>query len=436
MVDPPSNLLVTQNVFTSDATAISTVAGTYNKMMSSGGFASGGSNSITVLSGLSADELINYSADANTTAFYKNALTPTNTIIITFSWNEGYNIIYSANAILAGLESSTAVSDSTKKQLEGEARFIRSFCYFYLVNLYGNIPLITTIDYKQNALASRMPVKEVYDSIVADLKISQSLLPSDYSLYSGERIRPSKWTAEALLSRVYLYMNDWSDAEKVATDVISQSGLFSLVTDLNSVFLANSNEAIWQLQPVLPDLNTNEGSVFILTDYPNYVSISNSLLDSFETGDNRRQDWVDSLTVNNQTFYYPYKYKVKTSSDLTEYSMVLRLAEQYLIRAEARAQQGNIPDAQNDLNAIRSRAGLPGTVATDQASLLTAIMHERQIELNTEWGHRWLDLKRTNRANSVLPAIKGSDWQPTDTLYPISQKDISTDPNLSQNTGY
>jgi starch-binding outer membrane protein, SusD/RagB family len=435
-VDPPVTQLVSENVFTSDATAVSTITGTYSKMISSGGFASGGSSSITILSGLSADELINYSSDPNMTAFYKNALTASNTVLITFSWNEGYNLIYSANAILAGLASSTGMTDSVKKQLEGEARFIRSFCYFYLVNLYGDIPLITTTDYQKNALEVRMPVSKVYDSLIADLKIAQSLLSNDYSFSNGLRIRPNKWAATALLARIYLFMQNWSAAEQQASAIINQTGMYGLVPDLNSVFLANSEEAIWQLQPVLPNLNTNEGSVFILTDYPNQVSMSQTLIDSFEIGDNRRINWVDSIIVGAQVFYFPYKYKVKTNDDLTEYSMVMRLAEQYLIRAEARLNQNNFSGAEEDVNTIRSRAGLPNTTANDNISLMNAILHERQIELNTEWGHRWLDLKRTGLANQILSPIKGVDWQQTDTLYPISQKDISSDPNLTQNPGY
>ena len=116
--------------------------------------------------------------------------------------------------------------------------------------------------------------------------------------------------------------------------------------------------------------------------------------------------------------------------------MVLRLAEQYLIRAEARAQQNNISGSQSDLNLIRNRAGLVNTAANDKTALLTAIEHERQVELFTEWGHRWLDLKRTNRADAVLGPIKAPNWQPTDMLYPIPQTQIANDPNVHQNPGY
>jgi starch-binding outer membrane protein, SusD/RagB family len=435
-VDPPTTQLVSQNVFTSDATAVSTVVGTYSKMISSQGFASGWASSVTLLSGLSADELVNYSTDPNTAAFYKNSLTSANSVCGGFLWNECYNLIYTSNAILAGLSGSTGISDSTRKELEGEVRFLRAFCNFYLVNLFGSVPLINTTDYRRNSIANRTPVSIVYDSIVADLKNAKALLPLDYSYSNGERIRPNRWAATAMLARVYLYLQDWTDAEEESSSVISNADLFALVPDLNSVFLKNSPEAIWQLMPVIPERNTNEGYMFILTDYPQTASLSQSLIDSFEVGDNRRIDWVDSVIVSSQTFYYPFKYKIQTGSDPEEYSMVLRLAEQYLIRAEARAHLNDIAGSISDLNAIRFRAGLAGTTANDQTGLLSAIQHERQIELNTEWGHRWLDLKRTGEADQVLGSVKGAGWQSTDTLYPIPKTDITADPNLTQNPGY
>ena len=107
----------------------------------------------------------------------------------------------------------------------------------------------------------------------------------------------------------------------------------------------------------------------------------------------------------------------------------------YLIRAEARAEQGNTAGAAADLNIVRQRAGLPPTTATDPAVLLAAILHERQIEFFAEWGHRWLDLKRTGAVTSVLSAEK-SHWDVTDALYPIPANELTENPKLVQNPGY
>ncbi len=435
-IGAPPIELVSQNVFTSDASATAAMLGTYSAMMASEGFASGSVTSITQLAGLSADEFINYNTDPNIEAFYRNSLTSSNGAVDNSLWNEGYKYIYSANAVLGGLETSTNITDSTKKQLEGEAKFIRAFCHFYLLNLFGDIPLVTTTDQKINAVATRTAETKVYTQIVADLKDAQSLLSPDYRFSNGERIRPSQWAATALLARVYLYQGDWIDAESQSTAVINQSGLYVLNADLNSVFLKNSTETIWQMMPVLAGYNTNEGQTFILTDIPQYISLTPQLVGAFETGDNRRTNWVDSISSSGQTYYFAYKYKIQSGFTLTEYSMVLRLAEQFLIRAESRAMQGNITGSQNDLNMIRNRAGLPNTSANDQLSLMTAITHERQVEFFSEWGHRWLDLKRNNLADSVLGTVKAPGWQPSDTLYPIPKVDITNDPNLTQNPGY
>jgi hypothetical protein len=117
----------------------------------------------------------------------------------------------------------------------------------------------------------------------------------------------------------------------------------------------------------------------------------------------------------------------------------LRLGEQYLIRAEARVQQNDITGAISDLNLIRKRAGLPGTLANDKASLLAAIMHERQVEMFTEWGNRWLDLKRTKSVDTIMNIVapaKNTTWNSNWQWYPIPVNDIIQDPNLVQNDGY
>ena len=150
----------------------------------------------------------------------------------------------------------------------------------------------------------------------------------------------------------------------------------------------------------------------------------------------RKLAWVQSENFSGQTIYYPYKYKINSGPPITEFYVVLRLAEQYLIRAESRANVDDIEGAQNDLNAIRNRAGLSNTTAIDKTSLLKAIEHERQIELFAEWGNRWFDLKRTGRANTVLGSLKPSTWQATDTLWPIPNSQILLNPSLKQNAGY
>jgi hypothetical protein len=331
----------------------------------------------------------------------------------------------------------------------GEAKFMRAFFYFYLVNMYGDVPLVITSNYKVNANMPRTSTQDVYKQIISDLMDAQNLLSSNYldgnlQKYAGspEKVRPTKWAATALLARVYLYTSDYANAEAQATAVINQNPLFSL-SPLNSAFLKNSSEAILQLQVVYSSGHTDDADMFIITTgFSNSrpVRLSDTLMNSFEATDARKipGNWVNTVTLSGITYYYPYKYKSKTNG-LAEYEMLLRLGEQYLIRAEARAHLNNIGGAQTDLNTIRNRAGLGATTANDQASLLIAILHERQVELFSEWGHRWFDLKRTNNVNSLMTVItsrKGGTWISNSQLYPIPYYDLSEDPSLTQNSGY
>lgn len=432
---PPRTEIASQSVFSSDAGAISAIRGIYSTMVTNYGFINGAMEEYT---GTASDELANYSTNLDNLQFYQNALTPLNGSLFKFFWQEPYKYIGNVNAILEGVEASTGMSAAGKKQIEGEAKFIRAFCHFYLAVLYGDIPYVTSSDYKVNSTLSRIPYSEVLSKIETDLLDARNLLPDDFSFSSGERIEPNKGAATALLARIYLYMGNWQKAEAMASDLINNP-LYSLETNLNNVFLANSNEAIWQLQPIVPGSNTEQALIFILIGAPNStsrrVTMTPQMVAAFEPGDQRKSKWVATYSNASGSWNYFYKYKVRLSSVVTEYSMILRLAEQYLIRAEARAQLGNLDGSKADINVIRNRAGLGNTTASDKAELLLAIEQERRVEFCGELGDRWFNLKRTERANVVLAPVK-SGWQSKDTLFPIPQSEILLNPNLTQNPGY
>jgi starch-binding outer membrane protein, SusD/RagB family len=447
-VDPPATDLVSASAFSNNANAAAVLTGIYASAVGGNSFFTG-SNSMSAIGSLSADEMIAYDAYIGTAAnqvigqAYKNSLISSNSPF----WKDMYNNIYKANAAIEGLEKSTGVTPEIKAQLTGEAKFFRAFCYFYMVNTFGDVPLITSTDYRQNRFQSRASVQEVYAQIISDLKDAQSSLSEDYvdatHTVTSERVRPNQYAATALLARTYLYMGDWANSEAEATKVIN-SATYGLSVDPNEVFLMNSMEAIWQLPPVLPDRNTSDGYFFVSTGGPTVktpMSVSRVLVAFFEPGDLRKDNWIKTvITPQNDTFYYPYKYKVsELNQPVTEYLMILRIAEQYLIRAEARAQQDNLDAAREDLDVIRMRAGLPPTTATTKEAMLLAIENERHAELFTEWGHRWLDLKRTGRINEVMSAVavqKGVAWSSDKQLFPIPLSEIQTDPKLTQNPGY
>jgi len=439
------------NVFANDATAIAVLTGIYTNMSATGNDLSGGFTNISTMAGLSADEFELYGgvSNASQTAYYTNSLS--SKLGGYEYWNIIYPYIFKINSAIEGLNSSTGLTFGVKQQLIGEAKFMRALFYFYLTNLYNDVPLVTTTDYKENKGLSRTSSTTIYQQIITDLKDAQNLLSNNYLdasaiQVSSERVRPNKSVATALLARVYLYSGDWVNAETQASDVINNTKLYDTVS-LDNVFLKNSIEAIWQLQPVKAGQNTDDAIRFIIpsngpsNDYPVYLS--NNILNSFEPGDLRKSKWIDSVVPaipGNVAYYFPYKYKATfTSGASTEYLMIFRLAEQYLIRSEARAKQNNISGAQSDLNIIRFRAGLPTTAANDKESLISAILHERQVELFSEWGHRWLDLKRANKVDDVMAVVapqKGGTWNTNWKYYPIPLTDIQMDLNLKQNPGY
>jgi starch-binding outer membrane protein, SusD/RagB family len=454
-VKAPSTLLNEDNVYASDETAIAVLTQIYATLVSEADVS--GQTGISVLSGLSADELTLASVVTNEQliAHYRNLLrTGRNANYGTSFWRSSMTRVFWCNAAIEGLTKSSSLTPGVKSQLLGEAKFIRSLLYFYLVNYYGDVPLVLTTNPNVTRLLPRSPKEHVYDQIVADLKDAESLLSGSFPNVTllkptSERVRPTKWAAAALLARTYLYLGEYADSESEASAIIANNAQFSLCDSIKNVFLKNSTEAIWQMQPVESGRNTKDAFTFMLPSTGpnrdnNPVYLSGQFLNAFESGDHRRQSggWVDSVISGGITFYFPAKYRANiTTGSATEYLMMFRLAEQYLIRAEARAQQSNIEGAKADLNEIRTRAGLPNTVANDQAALLTAILNERQVELFTEMGQRWFDLKRTGTIDAVMTQVtplkaNGANWQSYQQLFPVPYDDILRNPNLTQNPGY
>jgi hypothetical protein len=433
-IPPPRDQVVSSTVFAGDETAAAAVAGIYSQMMGSG---NGNlmTGALTTCFGLSADEFYNVLANATYDPFATNTILNTNGTVQNYLWRFSYVYIYEANACLEGLAASTGVTAPVKRQLTGEALFIRAWFYFYLTGMFGDVPLETTTDYATNAVVPKTSSEKVMQQVISDLDSAQTLLTPAYPATGP--IRPNKWAAVALQARAFLYQKSWPAAETAASAVIN-SGLYSLVKDLNSVFLVGSKEAIFQLEPIVFNQNTSEGLLFIPANAntnPTF-SIPDYTLNAFEAGDQRKTAWIKSTTVGGKTYSYPYKYKVRSNFTVTEYVMVQRLAELYLIRAEARAQQNNTAGAIEDLDSIRVRAGLlPLPSTLDRAACLLAVEQERRSELFTEWGHRWLDLRRTQRMDAVL-GVEKSKWSATDSLYPIPYTEIQKNVFLTQNPGY
>lgn len=461
-VDPPSTVISGESIFSENATATSVLTGLYASLSNNAPSFIGNITSLSYAFGLSSDEFklssLNTSPQAN--AFYKNLFGQGTAITTAYGgdfWFGLYPFIFKCNDAIVGLTGSETLSPAIKQQLLGEAKFLRAYFYFYLVNLYKDVPLAITNDPKINAVLARSSESIVYQQILSDLKDAQNLLSTGYldgSLLKNdvERVRPNKWVATALLAKVYLFMKDYANAEAQASLLINNSTLFGLAPLSNTFlkFSLGNNEAIWQLQRVtnLTSSGASEADAFTITSSGIALAgnlgiyLSDSLLNAFEAGDTRKTSWIGSIVQSGNTYYFPSKYKqiqASTNVPATEFLTLFRLGEQYLIRAEARAQLGT-PGATGDLNSIRTRAGLPNyNGLTDKNSLLNAILHERRVEMFAELGNRWLDLKRMGTIDAVMNAYgssKGVVWDSHLQLLPIPFSQLQLDPNLTQNPGY
>ena len=437
--NPPTEI-TTSEQFADSATAITAMADVYDYPTSPGTGFTFNDGLLSVCSGLSSDELvIGSNSQAPFLQFLQYGVTPLNPTVNSL-WVDPYVGIYAVNAILSGVATSSGLSASLKTQLTGELQFVRALYYFDLVNLFAAVPLVMTTDYNVSAKIGRTSLDSVNAQIMTDLRAAGQALPVTYP--SAGHLRPNLYTVKALLAKVELYQKNWQAAYNAA-DTIINSGVYSLEPNLDNVFLDGSQEAIWQLPATGQNDITTDANNFVPQTNgtaPNYPMTS-YLVNAFEPGDQRLQNWTGMAIVNtgsaNDTLYYPYKYKNVSpySPPTNEDFMVFRLAEQYLIHAEAAAELGNLGTAISDLNTVRARAGLAATTAATQADLLTAIMHERQVELFTEWGNRWFDLNRTGTANTVLNAEKGG-FQPYMALYPVPFPQIQVNTLLTQNPGY
>jgi hypothetical protein len=428
-VGPPVNQLTGDKVFTDSASTLALLDNTYAL------FNMTVDPNYTSSLGMYTDELNYTGEDSGTLEFLQSTLSTANVADLNI-WKNNYFAIYECNDIIEGLNSSTGIKATIKNEFICEAKFLRAYAYFYLVNTYGAVPLILETNVNETSVAARTDSLAVYQQIIQDLNDAQAGLAETYT--GPGKVRANKWAAIALLARVYLYQKKYPEAEQAASNVIN-SGLYTPLLPPSSVFLADSKESILQLATQYG--YTQEGNFFVVNSGTPTFPVTNVLLSAFEPGDLRRVSWIDSSLVisgnTSTTFYFPYKYH-NTNANIgpAEYLVVLRIAEQYLIRAEARLQQNNINGAVEDLNIIRQRAGLNPLLASISASsCFDAIMHERQVELFAEWGNRFLDLKRTGRIDSVMSAHKAG-WKPKDALLPVPQNEITSDSHLTQNPGY
>jgi len=433
-VDVPDSQLGGTAVFEDAATADAAMVSIYSTLQSRA-LVTGETGGISILMGCYADELVSYSNwGLAEEAFYQNSLKASDAGVATL-WNEGYSVIYSANAIIEGLAGPSAVPQADKDRITGEALLVRAYMHSYLTSLFGAVPYVTDTDYRVNTSIARNTQSEVYGLLLADLQRAHDLLPEVY--HTADRSRPNKAVAAALLARAYLYNGQWQAASDAASEVINATAMYGIESNPEDVFLKESTSTLWQLLPRSEGMPTFEAlNFFFETGPPPSRALSPLLVAAFEPGDLRRDHWIGEVTDGTSTWYYANKYRQHDFGSVsTEYSIQLRLEEQLLIRAEARARAGDLIGATEDLDVLRLRAGLNPTAAATAEQLVAAVLQERRVELFTEMGHRFFDLARTGQAGTVL-AIKPG-WDVNDLLLPLPERELTLNPNLlPQNPGY
>ncbi|WP_188465805.1 RagB/SusD family nutrient uptake outer membrane protein [Bizionia arctica] len=381
----------------------------------------------SIFSDLSADNLSHPSA-ATATEYAEvdnNNILPENGSIDGI-WSIIYDGINVANNVIVKVPT---IDDMTEQEMNvalAELYFIRALNHFNLMNYFGAIPIKTmpTVGVT-NLDAPRDPVSEVYSQIINDLNFAVEYLP-----VSSNKTRSSRYAAVALLARVYLYKKDYQQAITKASEVIADGG-YTLLPNYNDIFVVDqSAESIFEIY-----FSETERNRIAEYNFPHAlngrreVEPDPTLISAYETGDER---FPVSIAYEG-TDAYANKY-----SDLSlgaDNFIVLRIADMYLIRAEAEASMGspNVTSVQNDINEIRTRAGLLPIFQTSTSQLLTTIEKERRVEFAFE-GQRWFDLVRTNRALPLLPHVNSTNQ----TLFPIPSEEIQTnnDPGMIQNPGY
>lgn len=432
-VNDPTNQLGSVQVFEDVQTANATLAGLYASLRDQSVISGAGYYAASTLAASYADDLDCYNNDQNGAMdIYRNQQQETNMMIANV-WNTAYKQIYYANSIIYGAENSLSLSEADKNRLKGEALLVRSLLYFYLQQLWGDIPYTTSLDYEYNRSLSKTGSAALLEKVELDLKQAIPLLEDNYR--NSQRIFPNRKVAELLLARVYLTEKKYQQAEQLATGIL-QSPLYQFQSNLNEVFHKTGSHILWQLSPQNSGDATKEASFYYFSGAaPNAYTLTPALVNSFTDGDLRKQAWMTKVSFNGSSWYRPYKYKNLSGTNTNEYSVVFRLEEVYFILAEALAKQNRLNEAMPYLNATRERAGLSTLTSLSAESFINELLAEKRREFFSEFGHRFFDLKRLGRLNE-LKTLK-PNWEDFKSLWPLPQNELLLNTNLApQNPGY
>jgi hypothetical protein len=424
-VEPPYDRVLAENAISDKRGLDAAINGVYDGMQSGAIVLD-----YLVIADLAADNLEAVGSKIDYITINDNDPFSTN-IYVEAVWNAHYDVINRANNILDNIATVEGVSDAEANRAEAEMRTIRAICYFNLVRMFGGVPLresAITGASEEDIFIGRASEADTYQFIQNDLETSEELLEG---AGRGNSVRIDEPTVKALLARLHLYQENWTEAEAYAKSVINDFG-FELVEDYASIFdeANSSNEIIFQID-FLNDDDVNTIARWLLASGRYEAAATEDIYSLYDN-----QDLRASVSVGDAGGDFFCNKYTGLQNDVDNL-IVSRLSEMYLIASEAINEQAY--DANSEafdfLNEVRDRAGLDeitNLVATNQESLRDAISLERRKELAFE-GHRWHDLVRTNQAHAVLEISN-----PNKLLFPIPQSEIDTNkhPDMVQNEDY
>ncbi|MDR1624388.1 MAG: RagB/SusD family nutrient uptake outer membrane protein [Tannerellaceae bacterium] len=420
----PTNSIPSTVAITNKETANASIIGAYNSVQNYY------SNYYITLGTITADNVSYNGTLSQYLQLDQNSVSPDNAGTV-YVYQTIYAGINSANAIIAAIGSvnDPLFSEAEKNKILGEAYFIRALGYFDLARGWGGVQLQLnpTTDLGGLSGIKRSTLDQTYDQVLTDLTKAEELLPEDDAT---TRNRAQKNAARALKARLYLYREQWTEAETYASLVIN-SPKYTLVKPFNTFFTSPflSAESVFELT-----FTSNDKNSYWNLWYPSTVGGQYTLKPSdalvAKLNDPNIGGTRNEIIQGSDNSVYGVLYNTVSTS--TDPAYVIRIAELYLIRAEARIKKTtpDISGALSDLNKIRNRADIPNFDSSAKDAIIQAIEDENSIEFAFE-PHRWFDLNRTKRTGSILGLTKTDYW-----LFPLPASDILSDPDVEQNPGY
>jgi len=435
------------------------LTGAYSRLLSVNYYGStNGSNAYVGLSEMMSDNFFETGESLGNYQNFSHWTYAADDANIEATWLAAYRVIQQCNLTLRNIDALAEGNEGAVNRIKAQAMALRAFVHFDILRYWGEdternsslqgIPYVTMFDMEQ--LPSRPSVEKSYDAIIDDLMLSKSLMDnmdkpiqSSTSTASSARAYIDKTVVDAILARVYNYSGVADSAIKYSTLVIAARPLASRENYPLVWQDATTAEVVWSVKFTPLNSGIGDNLYYVVGNRASYRPAANLTVSYDQANDIRYSSFFQLRSRRGVNRLVLSKYLAKQAQLATPDGIVdfktIRVAEMYLIRAEAHYHNGNEALALADLNTLRS-ARINGFVSLNESgqALLTAIMNERRKELVAE-GHRWFDLKRTSRTVnrttncSVFCLLESSarEW-----AWPIPQSEILANPNISQTTGY